>query len=364
MILVRCLNAVYFLVCAFILSFLCRKHKNDKLLLTDFVATLRQSLSTAIASPANGSDHADVKNPRLPAVGALYLARALMVSTAPFDPLYKPVNNFFIAKQFVDLTTVPDFLSLFHDSDVESVDRRQWILDVIRDGTKTMTDVNVVFKSMCLKMIMDFYSTVLCDRKTREKIVDALNSIVCVPRAFEILMEGYGLLSWLHCAAKQLAGDEKCVAVQMFELIKSMLNSLRVLSFNKFVGNNYNNAKVVEAAYEVKTDKDVEFKILLVVNELSRHLDGLELADIQKYLDIYKLVSKRAVKFLSSRQLLNLINKCGTMLNAGESVELLSRAVTNGATMLRSVKIESLEDSTPDNCIVRDLALLVQTYLT
>lgn len=169
---------------------------------------MRRSLSTAITNAQSDPDN-DLKNPRLPSVDAIYLAKALMVCTAPFDPLYKPVNNFLIAKQFVDLTVVPDFLSLFHDSDVESSDRRLWILDIIKHGTKTMTDVSVIFKTMCLKMIMDFYSSVLSDRKTKEKILAAISAVVAIPRAFEILVEGYGLMSWLHFVVRQLHKDEK-----------------------------------------------------------------------------------------------------------------------------------------------------------
>ncbi|XP_013178346.1 PREDICTED: nucleolar pre-ribosomal-associated protein 1 [Papilio xuthus] len=336
------------------------KHKNDKLFLGDFITTLRMSLSTAITDSAN---EIDGQNPRLPAVGALYLAKALMVSTAPFDPLYKPVNNFFIAKQIVDLTNVPDFLSLFHDSDVESVDRRQWILDVIKDGTKTMTDVNVVFKSMCLKMIMDFYSTELCDRKTKEKIVSALNSIITVPKAFDILIKGYGFLSWLHYAVRQIRKDEKCVVIQMFDLIKNMFYSLRIDSLLKFSLTNNVNGKI-DAMSNLKVDKEIEFKILLILIDLSNYLEGLELTELYEYVGTYKFVSKKTIKLLTKKQILNVINKCIPLLNVDESVDLLSKAVVNGARILKSNKIINLEDISMDNCIIKELTILVQTYLT
>lgn len=317
------------------------------------------SLSTAITdSENNGED----KNPRLPSIGALYLAKALMVSTAPFDPLYKPVNNFFIAKEIVDLTNVPDFLSLFHDSDVESIDRRQWILDIIKDGTKTMTDVNVVFKSMCLKMLMDFYSTELCDRKTREKIISALNSIITVPKAFDILIKGYGFLSWLHYAVRQIRKDEKCVVIQMFDLFKSMLYSLRIDSLTKVSLVNNVNGKI--DTINVKVDKEIEFKILLILIDLSNYLEGLELADIYEYVGIYKIVSKKTVKLLTKKQILNLINKCVSLVNVDETVHLLSKAVANGARILKSKNVLNLEETSMDTCIFKELTILVQTYLT
>ncbi|GBP18012.1 Nucleolar pre-ribosomal-associated protein 1 [Eumeta japonica] len=192
------------------------KHKNDKLMLTDFINTLRQSLPSAITTEKTAADTLkEFSNPRVPSVDAMYLAKALSVATAPANPLYKPVNNFLIAKQFVDFTTIPDFLTLFHDSDVESADRRYWILDIIRDGTKTMSDVMVIFKTMCLKMIMDFYSSVMSDKKTKEKILDCLSSLVSIPRAAEILIQGYGFTPWMNSVIRNLKND--------VTLIKSVL---------------------------------------------------------------------------------------------------------------------------------------------
>ncbi|XP_068617834.1 nucleolar pre-ribosomal-associated protein 1 [Battus philenor] len=335
------------------------RHKNDKLLLSDFISTLRHSLSSAINGSANGDvERGEANNPRLPAVSALYLARALMVSTAPFDPLYKPVNNFFIAKQFVDLSLVPDFLSLFHDSDMESADRRQWILEVIGDGTKTMTDVNVVFKSMCLKMMMDFYSTVLCDKKTKEKILNALNSIVRIPRALEILIGGYGILSWLHCCVGQIGKEEKNLVLQMCDVIKSMLYSLRVTALAKAAS--VANGKTNEP--NLRVDKDVEFKLMLLAYELSKHLDGLDYSEVSKYINIFELISKRTLKFLTKKQIQNLIRKCTSAIS-DESVGILSRAITAGPVVLKSKSLEDLDYNSLDKCIIKDLSKLIQTYL-
>lgn len=228
--------------------FIFRKHKNDKLLLTDFIETLRHSLTTAIISPDN--DFKDVKNPRLPAIGAMYLARSLLAYTAPFDPLYKPINNFFIAKDKVDLTTVPDFLSLFHDSDVDATARRLWILNIIRDGTKSFADVNVIFKTMCLKMIMDFYSSSISDKKVKEKILEVLSGIASIPRAAHILIEGYSLLPWLDFVIRNTKKDDLSLVKNIITLLGNLLYSLSVQSFIKLIKNsprNYaRNGRIVE----------------------------------------------------------------------------------------------------------------------
>ncbi|XP_053610792.1 uncharacterized protein LOC128675415 [Plodia interpunctella] len=329
------------------------KHKNDKLFLTDFVTTLRHSISSAI-----NSNTSDGKNPRLPSIDALYLARALMVSTSPADPLYKPVNNFFIAKQLVDLTVVPDFLSLFHDSDVESADRRFWILNVIRDGSKTMTDVNVIFKTMCLKMIMDFYSSILSDRKTKGKILGVISSLVAIPRAFEILVEGYGLISWIKFVVNSISKDDKILLIKLIELIKNMLHSLMINALSK----NLSTAKNGKMAFDLKVNKDVEYELMSVLYDLQQHTTGMEVDDVVAYIDVCLLLSKRTVKLLTREQMLILVSRIASALDS-ESVKLLSKAVVDcDATILSSKNNVNVGLERRD-CLLNALTSFVNSYL-
>lgn len=266
-----------------------------------------------------------------------------MTSTAPSDPLYKPVNNFFIAKQIVDLTVIPDFLSLFHDCDVETAERRAWILDIIRDGTKTMTDVNVIFKTMCLKMIMDFSSSVLTDRKILQKILNALMSIVAIPRAFEILVEGYGLISWLHSIVRHMKPEDKALIKSVCGLIETLLQSMLVNSFAKNLNSVSKNGKPIEFA-ELKVNKDVENEILIILYDLLPHVDSLENEDITVYVKVYKLFSKRAIKVLSKKQMLSLINKIGISGKESEGVNILTKAIErNNDCMLKSKNLQTEE---------------------
>ncbi|XP_026759504.2 uncharacterized protein LOC113518736 [Galleria mellonella] len=336
------------------------RHKNDKLFLTDFINTLRQSLSTAINN-GNVADNivGDLKNPRLPAVDALYLAKALMVSTAPFDPLYKPVNNFFIAKQLIDLTVVPDFLNLFHDSDVESADRRIWILEVIRDGLKTMTDVNIVFKTMCLKMIMDFYSSVLSDRKTQEKILGVLSSLTAIPRAMEILVSGYGFMSWLHFAVNQIDREDRSLLKGLMALIRNMLESIILNAYYK----NISASRNVKTFGELKINKDLEYDLMINLYTLLQYTNCLELDDVISYLDIYTILSKRCIKMLTKKQMLVLVNKSAVSSKNSESVKLLTKAlVHNDASVLSSKHIVHI-DLTATNSLIRKLTTIVRSYV-
>lgn len=330
---------------------------------------MRRSLSTAITNAQSDPDN-DLKNPRLPSVDAIYLAKALMVCTAPFDPLYKPVNNFLIAKQFVDLTVVPDFLSLFHDSDVESSDRRLWILDIIKHGTKTMTDVSVIFKTMCLKMIMDFYSSVLSDRKTKEKILAAISAVVAIPRAFEILVEGYGLMSWLHFVVRQLHKDEKTLIKGVLSVIKNMLHSMSVISLPRNTAAPKMDAegKPVEKLGEIKVKKEVENEVLVILYDLLYFCTNFEMDELISYVEVYYLLSKRAVKLLSKEKILALVDECCASITRSEKVRLLSKAVVrNNIDMLKSNMLNIPEGTgynvESKNELLKHLTTLVQIYI-
>ncbi|XP_047535385.1 nucleolar pre-ribosomal-associated protein 1 [Vanessa atalanta] len=337
------------------------RHKNDKLLLMDFITTLRQSLSTAIKDAAAEGELKDIKNPKLPATGASYLAKALLVVTSPSEPLYKPVNNFLIAKQFVDLTIVPDFLSLFHDSNVEAMDRRNWILDVIRDGTKSMTDVNVVFKTMCLKMIFDFYNTVMADRKTKVKILGALNSIVSIPRSFEILVEGYGFMSWLHYVVRNVKKEDKTIVKETFALIGNMIHSLGINIFVKYCAKFGVNGSV-EGLYDFKIKSDVEYEILSIVYDLLPHTDLLEFDDVVSYIKLYNSITKRSIKFLTKKQITNIVTKCCERCKKSESVKLINQAILMNNPILLSSKILT-NSITPESNLINELVQLVHTYV-
>lgn len=284
-----------------------------------------------------------------------------MVSTAPSDPLYRPVNNFLIAKQFVDFTVVPDFLSLFHDSDVEAVSRRLWVLEVIRDGVKTMTDLNVVFKTMCLKMIMDFYSSVLSDRKVKERILGVLASIVSIPRAFEILTEGYGLMSWLHSVVRQTGKDDRNIIKEILELMNNAVYSMIVNSLARNIATKIKNVK---NDIEIKVNKEVEQEILVIIYDLLRNIDNLEIDDVISYIKLYKLISKDNLKSLDKRQMLNLVNKIDVYVKDCENIKLLTKAVlTNESLLLNSKHLDISLQCPAKDILVKDLINVVKAYV-
>lgn len=222
-----------------------------------------------------------------------------------------------------------------------------------------MTDIDVVFKTMCLKMIMDFYSSVLSDRKVKERILGVISSIVAVPRAFEILIEGYGLLSWLHSVVRQT--NDKLLIKGIFGLIRNMVYSMNIAAFSRNIA--AKNGKVNEFI-ELRTNKDVEQEILVIHYDLLKHLDYLEIEDVVEYVKICGLMSKRTIKSLSKKQLLSLVNKVGFWLKDSEVIRLLSKALlANDSLVLKSHNMSVILDCEHKSSLVNTLTEVVQTYV-
>ena len=290
----------------------------------------------------------------------MYLAKALTVSTSPSDPLYKPVNNFLIAKQYVDLTVIPDFLSLFHDSDMELIERRLWLLKIIRDGTKTITDLTVVFKTMCLKMILDIYTTVLSDKKTKVAILRALNSMVAIPRGFIILVEGYGFMSWLNCVVRNINGD-KTIVKELIDLSKTMIYSLGLSVISKNCSKHIFNGNS-DGLAEFRMKNDLEYEISSIIYNVLPHTNEMDIEEFLTYIEIFNLITKRSIKFMTKKQVLNILACCMERCKNSDCVKVVQQAVNlNNPLILKSKSIYNVVTS--ESRLIEELSSFVQKYV-
>lgn len=104
---------------------------------------------------------------RLSSLITTFLARTSLISAKDGNVMFAPIQGYFMAKQALDLKVVPEFLTLFHSSDINHKSYRHWMLECVRDGIKSYHDVKLAFKMSIYKMIMDFYGSVLADNDTK-----------------------------------------------------------------------------------------------------------------------------------------------------------------------------------------------------
>ena len=112
-----------------------------------------------------------MKEVKLNGFMATFLARASIVGTQPLHPLYWPLHKFFMAKPALKLNTIPEFKRLFHSTEVEYEAHRNWILEVIRDGFKSESDIQIAINCSVFNVLLSFYVCSLSDKPTRVKFI-------------------------------------------------------------------------------------------------------------------------------------------------------------------------------------------------
>lgn len=171
-------------------------NSKEKFLWIRFIDSIRNG----IASQDNS-----LENVRLSCIVSTFLAKSSLILTRPIDPLYLPLNKFFMAKPALELNTIPEFLTLFHSSEEQHKLHRHWILQIIRDGMKTELDMEIALKCVIFKIICCFYNSILADPITKSLILQVIDATVKIPKAAMMLTRGYGLLVWLDEVSKQLS---------------------------------------------------------------------------------------------------------------------------------------------------------------
>lgn len=278
-------------------------NSKEKLLWMHFIDIFRNGIS---------SSKPELEDIQLSCLVTTFMAQTSLVATQPLNPLYSPLQKFLMAKPALDLTSVPEFLQLFHSSEIDHKIHRFWILEVVRDGLKTSIDMEIAFKCVLFKMLLGFYSCVLADRQSKNLILQVVNSAVKIPNACVLLVTGYGLLPWLHEIIYLSDTHDTDFVTVLIDVICHIFESL---------------AKSTE-----KTE-DMYFMLLKTTLNLKRHISCRN-TDIKSYKNyittLEKITSVKANEFCKnlsikdmtelvhlSKTILGEVNECEDMLQFG-----------------------------------------------
>ncbi|XP_015600464.1 nucleolar pre-ribosomal-associated protein 1 [Cephus cinctus] len=269
----------------------------EKLLWMHFV----DSLKNGIALSESG-----LRNIRLSSLVTTFLARTSLVTTQPLNPLYSPLQSFLMAKPALDINTIPEFLQLFHSSEIEHEAHRHWILRVIRDGIKTEADMEMALKCFLFKMLLDFYSCALSTSKTKILILEVLESTVKLQKAAWILVSGYALLPWLHEAAESIDSRDMELFNTTVSLLKNLLKSIP----QNHLKSGHARTMILSILLTLKSRLPKNVSLTCYTN----YIEALKNTLTNK--NICKGLSKKDVKDIidMSKKLLGSINDCEDML--------------------------------------------------
>lgn len=172
----------------------------------------------------------------------------------PLNPLYQPINNFIFLKPEIDFTTIPEFLQLFHSSDVDYKLHRNWVLQNIRDGIKSNLDLYMINNTVAFKMLLSFYFSKLCNPQSKKLILEIIERACLIPKFVKYLLFELSLTSWLTGAVNSELESEQveivleivnnlCKATETYTSEKSILHEQFLLLLLKIsnIGINFRN---------------------------------------------------------------------------------------------------------------------------
>jgi len=149
--------------------------------------------------------------PMLPAVSAVFLAKALLVLSKPGDDMYGQLNRYFLRLTdyhgaFQDCFGLPAFLSLYSSSSDELSrcrTERSWALLSLKDGAVDEYCYRIISQHHVPELIMSSFDCMMDDPESKSELyltIDVIETLIQSGgvRASNHLLKGQGLLSWLH----------------------------------------------------------------------------------------------------------------------------------------------------------------------
>ncbi|XP_029633796.2 nucleolar pre-ribosomal-associated protein 1 [Octopus sinensis] len=136
-------------------------------------------------------------NARIPFVTSLYLVRVCQVILNKGHDLYFSIIGLLTVKPFFDLYTVPEFSQMFNCSSLMHYRERKWMLFLLHDGLRGMTEHKIYQRRHVFKIIMSYANSSLCDGGIQEMVLRILMQ-ACTEKTAILMTREYGILTWIN----------------------------------------------------------------------------------------------------------------------------------------------------------------------
>lgn len=159
----------------------------------------------------DAQDGHPINVPMLPAISAVFLAKALMILSRPGDDMYGPINRYFLRLNdyhgaFQDCFVLPAFLSLYCNS-ADDLSRckieRNWALLTLKDDAVDEFCYRIIAKHHIPELLMSSLDSLIENPESTNEVsltIDILCSLIKSGgrRAATDFIDRLGILSWLH----------------------------------------------------------------------------------------------------------------------------------------------------------------------
>ena len=163
------------------------------------------------AKGVSATDGRKYNVPMLPAVSAIFLAKALLLLSKPEDDMYGQMNRYFLRLTdyhgaFQDCFGIPAFLSLYcssSDDIARSRVERNWALHILKDGVVDEYCYRIISQHHVPELIMSSFDCMIDDPESKSEIyltIEVIGTFLLAggKNASDHLIQRQGILSWLH----------------------------------------------------------------------------------------------------------------------------------------------------------------------
>ncbi|XP_046654772.1 nucleolar pre-ribosomal-associated protein 1-like isoform X1 [Daphnia pulicaria] len=165
--------------------------------------------------------------PKLSNIIALFLAKAAAIVRDPSHPMYRAINNFLLVKSAMDVTQVPEFFVMLHNTELPEQRslQRSFLLSLLRDGIKSRQDYLVCARRRVFRILLSLQpSNLLSDKTDKRLILEVVQSSLQNSIITYDLIQHRGLIMWLDSLLlTDTVADE---ASQMVSVVTTMWDTL------------------------------------------------------------------------------------------------------------------------------------------
>ncbi|XP_065176786.1 nucleolar pre-ribosomal-associated protein 1-like [Sycon ciliatum] len=137
---------------------------------------------------------------RLPFVITLFLSKAAIQFLHPEHWIYPMVNSFFLQRPILDVADLPLFYNLFNSTAMQYKRERNWMIQLLTEGLRHVTDLHLYQRRHVLELMMSFYLSSTCDTRCKDLVCKLLRQGCQLEPCRRLLLSNLGLVPWLSHA--------------------------------------------------------------------------------------------------------------------------------------------------------------------
>lgn len=165
--------------------------------------------------------------PRVPFISGLFVAKTFNLTTDPTHLLYKQLTMYLRLKSSFNFQCIPEFNILFYSPEVEHQEFRKFIVEVIRNGVKSSSDLFLLVSTNTFKVLMGFYGSTMSTLELNLLILSVFSTCVKIPASSKIMIDHVGIIPWLCSIVSSIEFYQFDVIEGLISIINNLWYALK-----------------------------------------------------------------------------------------------------------------------------------------